>query len=191
MPAWNRMAEFVIKLADERGRMQEQCRPRHRRELRARFTHAGYHVFSIKARGRHRLNAAARSSSNRSSSSTSSSSPSSAGRHAHPRLRPDAGQDPEEPPLRLPARRCYQPRQDRQMPFRCLRETAEERLSAPCTQPHFSGPANAPRSRKMPGAAASVSAHLPSLSEKLIFLAHFTLRTGCPGLWVDNLLHMQ
>jgi type IV pilus assembly protein PilC len=45
------MAEFVIKLADERGRVQEQTQTAaSAEELRARFTHAGYHVFSIKAR---------------------------------------------------------------------------------------------------------------------------------------------
>ena len=46
------MAEFVIRLADERGRVQEQVQSAATaEELRARFTHAGYHVFSVKARG--------------------------------------------------------------------------------------------------------------------------------------------
>src|SRR6202167_1648167 len=45
------MAEIVIKLADERGRVMEQTEPAGSAdELRARFTHAGYHVFSIRAR---------------------------------------------------------------------------------------------------------------------------------------------
>ena len=45
------MAEFVIKLADERGRVQEQVHSASTaEELRARFTHAGYHVFSIRAK---------------------------------------------------------------------------------------------------------------------------------------------
>ena len=45
------MAEFIIKLADERGRVQEQAQSAATaEELRARFVHAGYHVFSIKAR---------------------------------------------------------------------------------------------------------------------------------------------
>ena len=45
------MAEFVIKLADERGRIQEQTQTAATaEELRARFTHAGYHVFSVNAR---------------------------------------------------------------------------------------------------------------------------------------------
>ena len=45
------MAEFVIKLADERGRIQEQVQTAATaEELRARFTHAGYHVFSVRAR---------------------------------------------------------------------------------------------------------------------------------------------
>jgi len=45
------MAEFVIKLADERGRVQEQVQSAATaEELRNRFTHAGYHVFSIRAR---------------------------------------------------------------------------------------------------------------------------------------------
>ena len=45
------MAEFVIKLADERGRVQEQVQTAASAdELRARFTHAGYHVFDVKAR---------------------------------------------------------------------------------------------------------------------------------------------
>ena len=46
------MAEFVIKLADERGRVQEQVQTAATaEELRARFVHAGYHVFSVHARG--------------------------------------------------------------------------------------------------------------------------------------------
>ncbi|MGH9607949.1 MAG: type II secretion system F family protein [Terracidiphilus sp.] len=46
------MAEFVIRLADERGRVQEQVQSgATAEELRARFIHAGYHVFSVKARG--------------------------------------------------------------------------------------------------------------------------------------------
>ena len=46
------MAEFVIKLADERGRVQEQIQTASTaEELRARFTHAGYHVFSVRTRG--------------------------------------------------------------------------------------------------------------------------------------------
>ena len=46
------MAEFVIKLADERGRIQEQVQTAATaEELRARFAHAGYHVFSVKERG--------------------------------------------------------------------------------------------------------------------------------------------
>ena len=45
------MAEFVIKLADERGRVQEQLQTAATaEELRARFAHAGYHVFSVRAR---------------------------------------------------------------------------------------------------------------------------------------------
>ena len=46
------MAEFVIKLADERGRVQEQVQTAATaEELRTRFTHAGYNVFSVRARG--------------------------------------------------------------------------------------------------------------------------------------------
>ncbi len=45
------MAEFVIKLADERGRVQEQVQTAATaEELRARFVHAGYHVFSVRTR---------------------------------------------------------------------------------------------------------------------------------------------
>src|ERR1035438_9223069 len=45
------MAEFVIKMADERGRVQEQVQTASTAdELRARFIHAGYHVFSVRAR---------------------------------------------------------------------------------------------------------------------------------------------
>ncbi len=45
------MAEFVIKLADERGRVQEQVQTAATaEELRNRFVHAGYHVFSVRAR---------------------------------------------------------------------------------------------------------------------------------------------
>jgi len=46
------MAEFVIKLADERGRVQEQVHTAaSAEELRLRLAHAGDHVYSIKARG--------------------------------------------------------------------------------------------------------------------------------------------
>jgi type IV pilus assembly protein PilC len=46
------MAEFVIKLADERGHVLEQVHTAaSAEELRARFTHGGYHVFSIRTRG--------------------------------------------------------------------------------------------------------------------------------------------
>src|SRR3974390_3563534 len=45
------MAEFVIKLADERVHVQEQVQTAtSAEELRLRFSHAGYHVFSVKAR---------------------------------------------------------------------------------------------------------------------------------------------
>ena len=45
------MAEFIIKMADERGRVQEQVQTAATAdELRARFAHAGYHVFSVRPR---------------------------------------------------------------------------------------------------------------------------------------------
>jgi len=45
------MAEFVIKLADERGRVQEQSHvAATAEELRARFTQAGYYVYSVKTK---------------------------------------------------------------------------------------------------------------------------------------------
>ena len=46
------MAEFVIKLADERGRVQEQVHSAATaEELRQRFSQAGYYVYSVKPRG--------------------------------------------------------------------------------------------------------------------------------------------
>ncbi len=46
------MSEYVIKLADERGRVQEQTHAAATaEELRARFTQAGYYVYSVKSRG--------------------------------------------------------------------------------------------------------------------------------------------
>jgi len=45
------MAEFVIKLADEHGHVLEQVQTAaSAEELRSRFTHAGYHVFSVRER---------------------------------------------------------------------------------------------------------------------------------------------
>ncbi len=45
------MAEFVVRLADERGRVQEQTHTAAtEEELRAKFTQAGYYVYSVKAR---------------------------------------------------------------------------------------------------------------------------------------------
>lgn len=45
------MTEFLIRLADERGRVQEQTHAAATaEELRARFTQAGYLVYSVKAR---------------------------------------------------------------------------------------------------------------------------------------------
>src|ERR1700748_2496246 len=50
--SWKRMAEFVIKLADERGRVQEQIQSAaSAEELRQRFSQAGYYVYSVKPRG--------------------------------------------------------------------------------------------------------------------------------------------
>jgi type IV pilus assembly protein PilC len=46
------MTEFVVRLADERGKVQEQTHTAAtEEELRARFTQAGYYVYSVKARG--------------------------------------------------------------------------------------------------------------------------------------------
>ncbi|WP_419806090.1 type II secretion system F family protein [Terriglobus sp.] len=45
------MTDFVVKLADERGRVQEQTHPASTaEELRARFSQAGYLVYSVKPR---------------------------------------------------------------------------------------------------------------------------------------------
>jgi type IV pilus assembly protein PilC len=45
------LTEFVIRLADERGRVQEQTHSAATaEELRARFVQAGYYVYSVKAR---------------------------------------------------------------------------------------------------------------------------------------------
>ena len=49
-PASGDMAEFVIRMADERGRVQEVVQSAATaEELRTRFVHAGYHVFSVRA----------------------------------------------------------------------------------------------------------------------------------------------
>jgi type IV pilus assembly protein PilC len=46
------MAEYVVKLADERGRIQEQVQiAGSAEELRSRFSQAGYYVYSIRPRG--------------------------------------------------------------------------------------------------------------------------------------------
>jgi type IV pilus assembly protein PilC len=46
------MAEFVVRLADERGKVQEQTHTAAtEEELRTRFTQAGYYVYSVKSRG--------------------------------------------------------------------------------------------------------------------------------------------
>jgi type IV pilus assembly protein PilC len=46
------MNEFVVKMADERGRVQEQTLAANTAdELRSRFTQAGYYVYSVKQRG--------------------------------------------------------------------------------------------------------------------------------------------
>jgi len=46
------MNEYVIKMADERGRVQEQTHAAATAdELRARFTQAGYYVYAVKQRG--------------------------------------------------------------------------------------------------------------------------------------------
>jgi type IV pilus assembly protein PilC len=46
------MAEFLVKMADERGRMQEQTQSAASAEdLRLRYTQAGYNVLSVKAKG--------------------------------------------------------------------------------------------------------------------------------------------
>jgi type IV pilus assembly protein PilC len=46
------MTEFVVRLADERGRVQEQTHTAATAdELRARFTQGGYYVYSVKTKG--------------------------------------------------------------------------------------------------------------------------------------------
>ena len=46
------MAEFVVRLADDRGRVQEQTHAAATAdELRSRFTQSGYYVYSVKAKG--------------------------------------------------------------------------------------------------------------------------------------------
>jgi type IV pilus assembly protein PilC len=46
------MAEYVVKLADERGRIQEQVQiAGSAEELRTRFSSAGYYVYSVRPRG--------------------------------------------------------------------------------------------------------------------------------------------
>jgi len=46
------VTEFVVRLADERGRVQEQTHAAATAdELRARFTQSGYYVYSVKAKG--------------------------------------------------------------------------------------------------------------------------------------------
>ena len=46
------MTEYTVRLADERGRVQEQTHAAATaEELRARFTQSGYFVYSVKARG--------------------------------------------------------------------------------------------------------------------------------------------
>ncbi len=46
------MTDFVVKLADERGRVQEQTHSAATAdELKARFTQSGYYVYSVKAKG--------------------------------------------------------------------------------------------------------------------------------------------
>ena len=46
------MTEFVVRLADERGRVQEQTHAAATAdELRSRFTQSGYYVYSVKPKG--------------------------------------------------------------------------------------------------------------------------------------------
>ena len=46
------MTEFVVRLADERGKVQEQTHAAATaEELRTRFTQSGYHVYSVKPKG--------------------------------------------------------------------------------------------------------------------------------------------
>src|ERR1700735_1168358 len=46
------MAEFLVKLADERGRIQEQVQlTDSAADLRSRFSQAGYYVYSVRPRG--------------------------------------------------------------------------------------------------------------------------------------------
>ena len=46
------MAEYLVKLADERGHIQERTENAHSEaELRDRYAQAGYLVYSVKPRG--------------------------------------------------------------------------------------------------------------------------------------------
>ena len=52
MPDRGYVTDFVVRLADERGRVQEQTlAAATAEELRARFTQSGYYVYSVKAKG--------------------------------------------------------------------------------------------------------------------------------------------
>jgi type IV pilus assembly protein PilC len=52
VPAGFVMAEFVIRTGDERGQVREQVQSAaSAEELRHKFAHAGYHVYSVKPRG--------------------------------------------------------------------------------------------------------------------------------------------
>ena len=114
------MAEFVIKLADERGHIQEQTQTASSaEELRSKFTTAGYYVYSVKPRGftgkrkkaklesLHHLQRAVPHPRPR--------------RPAHPRLARDARQAAEEPQLRRPAAKRRRASAHRRIDLRRLR----------------------------------------------------------------------
>ena len=150
------MAEFVIKLADERGRVQEQVQTAATaEELRARFSHAGYHVFSVK-----RALAACGGMSRRKVklepflifnqqflTLIRAGLPILGSLQMLAKIQKNAH-------FRRPAGRRCQPREDRRIAFRGLR--GAERLSRSCTPPPC-WPASAPATCRRCWSATSAS----------------------------------
>ena len=114
------MAEFVVKLADERGRVSEQVQAASSaEELRQRFSQAGYLVYSVKPHG---FRSSMRKKVKLETFLVFNQQFLTLVRAgiAHSGLAGDAGQRPEKPDLCRATRRCNRPRAHRRIALRRL-----------------------------------------------------------------------
>ena len=149
------MTEFTIRLADERGRIQEQTHAAATaEELRARFTQAGYLRLLRQAAHRPCRRIEAQGQAGAVSRLQPAVPDAHSRRPAHSRLAGTAGQAPEKPQSSAPSLRTSPPASRLANPS--LRPSRRRAASRWSTRSRFS-PASAPATSKRSCSATSIS----------------------------------